>query len=405
MDTLLQAAAFMQDGVVNSSEHATDTIYTVGPFELSNHQHRRAKANKRSTIQSMSRLGLTDGAISRLCSSNIKTVRKWKHRPNMEDLPRNKEPTVLTLAVKNAITELCRDQWGMSTRKIARIISAREGPANETPKISKSAVSTYLRSTDWGRVAYRQQTKPLLSAKNITDRLSFCNHVIAKHYCENTEHAKHLLGLVLFTDESIVELYPKPNPQNMRIRTSNPAMRTPIGVPKNSLKIMVAGGLSANGLTELHVVDSGATVTAKYYQEQILPFYFATQPIIRQESTPTQAQRTLFDGSSDVVFMQDGAPAHTAKTTLAILHGRFANVWSKGLWPGNSPDLNPIEHLWTILQDSVFIQPRPRTRPELIERVQEAWNSISPDLMKKLVYSFPRRILECLDKRGSHTQY
>lgn len=103
--------------------------------------------------------------------------------------------------------------------------------------------------------------------------------------------------------------------------------------------------------------------------------------------------------------MQDGAPAHTAGASLRLLQHHFSTIWSKGVWPGNSPDLNPIEHLWPILQDSVFKSPRPRNRDELITRVVETWNQISTELVKKLVYSFPKRIEECLSKNGSHTNY
>lgn len=74
-------------------------------------------------------------------------------------------------------------------------------------------------------------------------------------------------------------------------------------------------------------------------------------------------------------FMQDGAPAHSAKDTLCLIDRHFGEeAWVKNIWPGNSCDLNPIEHVWAILQDSVLVEPSPRNRAELIDRVNEAWN-------------------------------
>ena len=46
---------------------------------------------------------------------------------------------------------------------------------------------------------------------------------------------------------------------------------------------------------------------------------------------------------SEMVFMQDGAKAHTAALTLEWLEDHQ-------VWP-NSPDLNPIENLGSILEE------------------------------------------------------
>ena len=50
------------------------------------------------------------------------------------------------------------------------------------------------------------------------------------------------------------------------------------------------------------------------------------------------------------IFMPDGATCHKAKLVTSYLKNEKVEVH---LWPGNSPNLNPIENLWKILKDKI----------------------------------------------------
>jgi len=47
------------------------------------------------------------------------------------------------------------------------------------------------------------------------------------------------------------------------------------------------------------------------------------------------------------IIQQDLAPCHTSKMMQKFFKESKLSVLE---WPGNSPDLNPIENLWTVIK-------------------------------------------------------
>jgi len=71
-----------------------------------------------------------------------------------------------------------------------------------------------------------------------------------------------------------------------------------------------------------------------------------------------------------------------------------------------SPDLNPIEHLWDHLDNQLRKRkPLPRSEKDLIEALQEEWANIKLETLQNLILSLPNRVNEIYKAKGRHTKY
>ena len=99
----------------------------------------------------------------------------------------------------------------------------------------------------------------------------------------------------------------------------------------------------------------------------------------------------------DPVFQQDGAPAHN-RARRELTEAGIPVVQ----WPPNSPDLNPIENVWSILKQRVYrYQRRPTTADELWERISTEWQAMRLQSIENLADSMPSRITAVIQARGN----
>lgn len=102
-------------------------------------------------------------------------------------------------------------------------------------------------------------------------------------------------------------------------------------------------------------------------------------------------------------FQQDNAPIHSAKHTKDFLNSRGIPTLQ---WPAVSPDLNPMENLWSILSQNVYKNGRQfHSLKDLRSAIKEEWNKIDVNILQNLVRSMPRRLCQVIINNGGHINY
>uniref|UniRef100_A0A2L2YHU5 Transposase, partial n=1 Tax=Parasteatoda tepidariorum TaxID=114398 RepID=A0A2L2YHU5_PARTP len=103
------------------------------------------------------------------------------------------------------------------------------------------------------------------------------------------------------------------------------------------------------------------------------------------------------------IFQQDLAPCHTSKIVKKFMSENQIETLE---WPGNSPDINPIENLWAICKNRLLNMDC-TTMEKLITALIHVWykdTNIINDC-KKLVESMPNRVQMLIKCRGDHIMY
>uniref|UniRef100_A0A8R1E0H5 DDE_3 domain-containing protein n=1 Tax=Caenorhabditis japonica TaxID=281687 RepID=A0A8R1E0H5_CAEJA len=101
------------------------------------------------------------------------------------------------------------------------------------------------------------------------------------------------------------------------------------------------------------------------------------------------------------VFQQDNDPKHTSGHVANWFRRRRVDLLE---WPSQSPDLNPIEHMWEELERCLN-RVRAFNANQKFAQLEAAWKSIPMTVVKTLLDSMPRRCQAVIDAKGSPTKY
>lgn len=227
-----------------------------------------------------------------------------------------------------------------------------------------------------GRVA---RIKPFIATRNKRRRLAFSK----THQLKDSSYWNR----IVFSDESKfmvggsdgkVMVWRKPHEEFLP-QCLKPSFKS------GRVSVMVWGCMSASGVGELHFID-GIMNSGVY------------RTILDTNLTPSVIKMGL---TESFVFQHDNDPKHTSRLVTSYLQEKGISVLN---WPAQSPDLNPIEHLWEELSRRLG-RHHIQNAAQLKIKLKEEWDGISAEWTRNLVSSMPRRMAAVISSRGGPTKY
>ncbi|KAG1696946.1 Transposable element Tcb2 transposase [Nymphon striatum] len=183
--------------------------------------------------------------------------------------------------------------------------------------VDRMTISRRL-SREFGLKSYKPANKLRLTPAMKVKRLAFAT----KHQ----DWTPAQWGKVMFSDESTVQQFIVRKRHVRRPRGTRFNEKYTISTMKHPPSEMVWGAISEHGVAGISFLPPGTT-------------------------------------------MNDGAPCHRSKVAKTFLAENRIKVLD---WPGNSPDLNPIDHLWNNMKNKVA-EKHPSSAKDLVKVIKEVW--------------------------------
>lgn len=310
-------------------------------------------------------------AVGRPRSTVQSIIDRCSATKTVKNQPRSGRPSSLSECDKRFVVREVKKNPRCSAPKIAAEL-AKRGTA-----VCASTVRKTLREEKYhGRQARK---KFWVSKVNREKRLRFAK--------DHRDTGAEVYNKTIWTDESkynvfgsdgSIKVWRQPNAE-LEPRNLIPTVKHGGG------SVMVWGCMSANGVGNLHFIEG--TMDHRMYID-----------ILKNNLRSSAQKMGLGD---DFIFQQDNDPKHTARNTKLWL---LYNARNRLETPPQSPDLNPIEHLWHYLE--VEIRKRHiSNKKELEKALREEWEKIPPSFCADLVASMPRRIQAVIAAKGYPTKY
>lgn len=308
------------------------------------------------------------GKTGRNKSSIVRFINRWKSRQTIHRKKGSGRPTVVTKLQQRHMVRLVENDRFITIPEIKSM--------GAFANLSVTTISRHLKLCG-SFTSYWAAKKPAISEENRVKRLNWCN----EHLNWTIEQWKQ----VLWSDESPFLLRNRSSKRVWRHHNERYSPKCIIKFFKHDIKINVWGCFCATGIGELYRIEG---ILDQYGYLDIL-------------ETPMQLSVDLLFNRENFLFQQDNDPKHTANSVKSYLAENDIPVMN---WPAQSPDLNPIENLWSILEQKTSHR-KVNTAAELFNCLQDAWKNLPLTDLAALVESMPRRCQAVIDANGLHTKY
>ena len=244
-------------------------------------------------------------------------------------------------------------------------------------KIDVSVATVYRRLREMGFDSHTSVKKQFLTKKHRAKRLEWCK----KHQNWTVSDWKK----VIFSDESNFKPFERKNKQCVWFRDG-------VDNVEDLIQVKMQGGGGSIGIWGC--ISVKVVGCSKIYNGTINSDRYID--VIHNELIPSS--HLWFIEGDEWIFQQDNASAHTSKrSTECFLRNKIELLG----WPANSPDLNPIEQCWSII-DSRLKNQDIRTVDSFKVALKAEFDKISAETCEKLFDSMPERIEKCIKSKGGH---
>lgn len=299
------------------------------------------------------------------------TIKTFKETGSSTPRPRSGRPKVTTSRDDTAIGRMATVDPFITATTIKQQLS------EACPNVSVDTIKRRLRHK-FGSSVRRAAAKPLLTAKMKKQRIAFCE----KYKNWTIEQWK----TVMWSDESTFQMFPTPKVFVRRpIGTSRFNPRYTTATVKHPPNVMVWGCFSHHGRGALTFLDKGVRMNTDKYLKIL----------------DEKLARFMTIGGC-TIFQQDSAPCHVSKRSIQWFGNNNIELLT---WPGNSPDLNPIENLWMIVKKQLSGK-QFSNMASFRHEITTIWcREVSKEVCEQLAGSMPRRISEVMKNKGNATKY
>jgi len=294
--------------------------------------------------------------------------------PDKENIPRGRPPKLSSQDKRHLVNKIKSGQLDNAVQGMEFVNSINPQP------VCAQTVRNALK--EQGLKSVVKKKVPLLVSRHRRARLKWAQKY--QHWTE--EDWKRVIWsdetkILLIGSDGRVYTWKEPG-ESLSDRTTTPTVKHGGG------RIMVWGCMGWNGVGVLTEVE-GKMDAAQYVE-------------ILEGGLEESVEKLGLDRDT-FYFQQDNDPKHTSGLAQGWLQDQGFQVLD---WPAQSPDLNPIEHLWNHVKKRLrqYSHP-PSSLHDLWDRLVFEWDNIPSEVCQNLISSMPRRCEAVIKAKGAHTKY
>jgi len=283
---------------------------------------------------------------------------KLRESGSIQRIEGSGRPRKITADASRALAQFIRRDSSISTRTLSTKLSLTG------LDVSHKAIGRHLAEIGYQKDLPR--ATPMLTADHKRKRVEWAQ----KHLNDDWDNT-------LFTDETAFQLF------RNTVERWYKGKRPVRPMPKDRTKIFAWGGFCIEGKTSLYCFSE--IMNAEFYVEILCRHLPEIEELLGDEWW----------------FQQDNDPKHTSHCAQNFLQDNMPEVID---WPSNSPDLNPIENLWSIVKRNVE-KKMPKNTDDLRLFMVKEWDDIPESTLIGLVGSMKRRCELIIENNGERIPF